>query len=999
MTAPPAATGAQHAIDAQVERALSERVLAGEPMAQAAHLVLIGVVAFLLRGIASSPLLPAWVATVVVGVVVRAFSARHLRATKADSLTTLRAVRLAVTALGLAWGAGAAAVVPEVPPRYMAMLLVVLCGLVSGAAHTLDADPPAFRRFLITSLGPLLVGIPFSGRERVQLVAILLILIFAGFMLVLNRRAHRLLSDHLRSSALLALREHEAQHERRHLDALIDSAPLGILVVDRDNRVQRVNPRFQELFGYTSEEATGRDLYDLVVPAAERPMAADLQQRARAKGRAVAEVERRLKDGRIVPMRVSAAPVEGGVSGDLFVQYEDISERRQAEQVMREARDTAERLAKARSAFLANMSHEIRTPMNAVVGFVELLLDTELTTDQRRALELVRSSAEALLTILNDVLDFSKIEAEHLELEEIPFDLQKLLHSTVGLLAVRAREKHLELITDIGMDFPALVRGDPTRVRQVLTNLIGNAIKFTDEGEVVVRAVATPAGENAVRVAFAVRDTGIGISQEQLASIFQEFTQADASMTRRYGGTGLGLAIARKLVTLMGGELDVDSEVGKGSTFSFTVLFPVEAASARGATAGVSLGSRRVLIVDDNETNRRILRDILAGAGMALREATSAAGGMAAMREAQTSGAPVELAIIDAQMPEQDGFTLAAEIRATPELAATRLLLLTSAGQRGDAQHCREVGINAYLTKPIARADLLEALSALFAGPAGAGPGESIITRHSIAEARRRMHILLAEDNPVNQQVAATMLRKRGHEVDIVGDGVAAVAAARATAYDVVLMDIQMPEMDGFAATEAIRAMPERAGLPIIALTAHALSGERDRCMSHGMTGYLTKPFRSHELFGLVEGWAEPPSEAPAPAAAPDAASAPAPAPPPDGPVDLEHFRRTMREAGAEDAVDSILDTFLETAPERLAVLGAAVERDETAGIAAAAHAFKSAAGSIGAKELASLLGDAERAARAGDGAGARDLYDRIEREAGAVVEYVRSARNEKREA
>ncbi len=975
-------------IDAQVARALTDRVMAGEPMAQLAHILLISVMAFLFWGIASTPLLVAWTATVVVGVLVRAASRRQLGATHADPQTKLRAIRLAVTALGIAWGVGAAAIVPDVQPRYMAMLLVVLCGLVAGAAHNLDADPPAFRRFLFTSLGPLLVTIPLNGRDRMQLVAMLLIVIYGGFMLVLNRRAHRLLNDHLRSSELLALREQEAQRERRHLDALIDSAPLGILVVDRDNRVQRANPRFQELFGYTSDEATGRDLYDLIVPATERPAAGDLQRRARAMGRAVAEVERRRKDGRIVPVRMSLAPVEGGVSGDLFLQYEDISERRQAEQVMREARDTAERLAKARSSFLANMSHEIRTPMNAVVGFVELLLDTELTTDQRRALELVRSSAEALLTILNDVLDFSKIEAEHLELEAIPFDLQKMLHSTVGLLAVRAREKHLELITDIGLDFPALVRGDPTRVRQVLTNLIGNAIKFTDEGEVVVRAFAAPAGDHSVRVEFSVRDTGIGISSDQLASIFQEFTQADASMTRRYGGTGLGLAIARKLVTLMGGELKVESEPGKGSTFSFTLLLAVEAPAARATGAGVSLGSRRVLIVDDNETNRRILRDILAGAGMALREAPSAAAGIDALREAHRGGAAVELAIIDAQMPEQDGFALAAQIRATPELAATRLLLLTSAGQRGDAQHCREVGINAYLTKPIARADLLEALSALFAAPAGgASPDEAIITRHTIAEARRRMHILLAEDNPVNQQVAATMLRKRGHEVDVVADGAAAVAAVRGTVYDVVLMDIQMPEMDGFAATEAIRAIPERAGLPIIALTAHALSGERDRCLSHGMTGYLTKPFRSHELFGLVEGWADSPAPTPAPVAAPD------------GPVDLEQFRRTMREAGAEEAVDSILDTFLDTAPERLAVLGAAVERDETAGIAAAAHAFKSAAGSIGAKELATLLGDAERAARAGDGAGARGLYDRIEREAGAVVEYVRRARSEEREA
>src|SRR5207244_2565076 len=363
---------------------------------------------------------------------------------------------------------------------------------------------------------------------------------------------------------------------------------------------------------------------------------------------------------------------------------------------------------------------------------------------------------------------------------------------------------------------------------------------------------------------------------------------------------------------------------------------------------------------------RRSLRDILAGAGMAVREATSAAPGLAALHEAHRSGTPLELASIDAQMPEQDGFSLATEIRATPALAGTRLLMLTSAGQRGDAQRCREVGVIGSTYKPIARADLLEALSALLAGSAAGGADERIITRHTIAEARRRMHILLAEDNPVNQQVAATMLRKRGHEVDVVANGTAAVAAVRATAYDVVLMDIQMPEMDGFAATEAIRALPDRAGLPIIALTAHALSGERERCLSHGMTGYLTKPFRSHELFGLVEGWAEPA------VSTPEALAVPAPAP--GGPVDLEHFRRTMREAGAEEAVDSILDTFLETAPERLAVLGAAVARDEAAGIAAAAHAFKSAAGSIGARALASLLSDAERAARAGHGSGARGL-------------------------
>src|SRR5881409_4363204 len=435
---------------------------------------------------------------------------------------------------------------------------------------------------------------------------------------------------------------------------------------------------------------------------------------------------------------------------------------KRAEAVMREARDLAERVARARSAFLANMSHEIRTPMNAVLGFVELILDTELTTEQRRALELVRSSSEALLTILNDILDYSKIEAEHLELEAIPFDLPKVVHATATLLAVRAREKHLELTVDVPPDVPQMVRGDPTRVRQVLMNLIGNAIKFTEEGEVDVSAQVTQRDGDQASVRFRVHDTGIGISDEQLTTIFQEFSQADASMTRRYGGTGLGLAIARRLVALMGGELAVTSEVGRGSEFSFALTFPLEAAQAT-ARAAVSLGGRRLLVVDDNETNRRIVRDMLGAEGMAVHEAPRADAGLEALRRAARAGTPYDLAILDAQMPDQDGFELATAVRADRALAATRLLILTSAGQRGDGERCRQLGIQAYLTKPIARADLVEAVGTVLAGTVSA-PGEAdLVTRHSIAESRHALRILLAEDNPVNQQVATAMLLKRGH--------------------------------------------------------------------------------------------------------------------------------------------------------------------------------------------------------------------------------------------
>jgi two-component system sensor histidine kinase/response regulator len=664
---------------------------------------------------------------------------------------------------------------------------------------------------------------------------------------------------------------------------------------------------------------------------------------------------------------------------EIFGAWLDITARKEAERMVHEAREAAERATRAKAAFLANMSHEIRTPMNAVLGFTELVLDTELSTEQRRSLELVRSSSEALLTILNDILDYSKIEAEHLDLESIPFDLPKVVHATATLLAVRAREKHLELIVDVPPDVPHVVRGDPTRLRQVLVNLIGNAIKFTETGEVAASATVVQRDTDHASVQFRVRDTGIGISADAQATIFQEFTQADASMTRRYGGTGLGLAISRRLVRLMGGELTVTSEAGRGSEFAFTLPFPLET-SAPGAVARgrvVSLGGRRLLVVDDNETNRRILRDMLGAEGVAVQEAPRAAAGLTALRRAKGDGVPYDLAILDAQMPERDGFQLAADVRADPELADTRLLMLTSAGQRGDGERCRQLGIQAYLTKPIARADLIEAVGVVLVAASSSGGTREVITRHSIAESRHTLRILLAEDNAVNQQVAMAMLVKRGHQVDVVGNGREAVDAITARAYDLVLMDIQMPEMDGFEATAGIRALPQGRTLPIVALTAHALSGERERCLERGMSDYLAKPFKAHELFAAVEG-----------GAARAAASAPV--------VDLAAFRATMREAGAEDAVDGILDTFLEHAGGHVDALERATTSSDAAAIAKAAHAFKSAAGSIGAQGLAAALQALEQAGRAGAIESARHEWQRARHEAEAVVGYLRGAREGK---
>ena len=661
---------------------------------------------------------------------------------------------------------------------------------------------------------------------------------------------------------------------------------------------------------------------------------------------------------------------------------------KRAEGVMREARDLAERVARARSSFLANMSHEIRTPMNAVLGFVELILDTELSPEQRRALELVRSSSEALLMILNDILDYSKIEAEHLEIESIPFDLSKVVHATASLLAVRAREKHLELLADVAPDVPRSVRGDPTRLRQVLMNLIGNAIKFTEEGEVVV-VVSVPAGatNGDARIHFAVRDTGIGIAPEHLATVFQEFTQADSTMTRRYGGTGLGLAISKRLVQLMGGQLEVASEVDKGSEFSFTLPFPVEAASPP-SSGLAALGGRRMLIVDDNQTNRRILREMLGAEGVHVDDASTAAAGLEAIRRAVQRKTPYDLAILDAQLPDMSGFELAATVRKEKAIKRTNLLMLTAAGQRGDGERCRELGIRGYLTKPMSRADLLEALSTVLAGSQDESATPDVITRHTIAESRRTLRVLLAEDNAVNQQVAVAMLVKRGHEVHVTGNGREALEAVRQRDYDVVLMDIQMPEMDGFEATAAIRALDKGTTLPIIGLTAHALSGERERCLARGMTDYLAKPFKAHELFALVEASADgasPPPSIPSTSAGP--------------PVDLEGFRATLREAGAEQALYSIVDTFVRQGPDRLAALAAAAASNDGPEMAKAAHLFRGAAATIGARELAGLLERLETSARAGEVAAARELFDLVSPVAHEVVEYLRQQQSSITEA
>jgi PAS domain S-box-containing protein len=744
---------------------------------------------------------------------------------------------------------------------------------------------------------------------------------------------------------------------------LMDAIPLPIYYKGTDGRYLGCNRAFADLLGIEDIDAwLGTSVLQLPIgkEIAELHYRKDQELFAHAGTQSYEVPKIRIGD-RELSLRYHKASLtraDGGISG-LIGAMIDLTDRYRWEEGLIIARDAAEAASRAKSDFLANMSHEIRTPMNGIIGMTDLALDTALDEEQREYLQIVKSSSEALLTVINDILDFSKIEAGKLAIEAVAFDMQRTVEETLKTLALRTHEKGLELICDIAAELPARVVGDPGRLRQIVLNLVGNAIKFTEQGEIVVRVAVDSLDGQRATIRVAVSDTGIGIATEKQAHIFDAFAQEDTSTTRKYGGTGLGLTISNRLVQLMGGRLWVESEPGHGSTFFFTLDLGVEL-TAQPAAQLASLDGRHALVIDDNAVNREVLVRLLQRWGMTAEAVDSGTAAIGLLAADPLPG----VVLLDMHMPDMDGFAVGEWIRAQDRLQNLPVLMLSSGAMRGDAQRCRDIGLDGYFPKPVAEEELHAALGKLFGQARSAEAPAELITRHQQRDRQPALDVLLVEDNPVNQQLAQRLLEKWGHRVTLAANGQLALDAIVLRTFDVALMDMQMPVMSGIEATREIRRREAAAGRPplmIIAMTANAMQGDREACLEAGMNDYIAKPIKAADLaqkLGAISASATGNEQNPAALAGHSDIDVPA----------LADFDYTAAiNAVDADIVEVITPAFLDHFPRECEHLKAALAAADADAVYRLAHSMKGSLSVFGAGPATRRAAELETLARAGD--------------------------------
>ncbi len=811
----------------------------------------------------------------------------------------------------------------------------------------------------------------------------------------------------------------DTQNESEDRFRLIsETLPVGIFETDAKSECLYTNTSWQEIFGVSLIESLMGDWRTFLHPDDRDSVSEQWAQ-------TLTNLKAFSKDCRIITpkgderwIHLRSSPVFSDTGTRYTGTAVDITDRKHTEVELKKAKEAAEAGSVAKSEFLANMSHEIRTPMNGVIGMTNLLMDTDLNVEQRQFTETIQKSADSLMTVINDILDFSKIEAGKLELEVIDFDLRVTLEEVSELMSLKAYEKGLEFASIVHHEVPSLLCGDPGRLRQILINLMGNAIKFTDSGEVTLKAIVEEEDAHRVVIRFSVSDTGIGISEESMDRLFKSFSQVDGSTSRNYGGTGLGLAISKQLTELMEGRIGVDSKEGQGSTFWFTVALEKQPDGCETLMISEDIRKKRILFVDDNAINRQVYREQLKSWGCRYGEASSGTQAIDELRRAQKTKDPFEIAIIDMQMPDMDGEELGRSIKQDTELADTTLIMVSSMGARGDVARLKKIGFGAYLTKPIKQSQLYDCLATTAKIWKEKKPPQdaTIVTRHSLADNKKQgIRILLAEDDATNQKVALHILKKFGYRADAAGNGQEVLEALEEIPYDVVLMDIQMPVMDGYEATRRIRELELKAQqvklnkndsedlsdskiqlfarsgrIPIIAMTAHAMKGDREKCIAAGMDDYTPKPINPEELLEKIEKWTRAEHNASNPEAGVQNERVQSETPEETQPLDFEvALERAM---GDKDFLKMLLGGFVQELPDQIESLKVAVSGTDAVALTEQAHKLKGAAANLSAYGVSSAAKSLEEIGRSQNMDQANQILEVLLNESKRLTEYIERA-------